>query len=166
MTVQMSIPNSTVMFDDGVYPSRLDSELSLSNVKKQVCVVMPAPSGSDIGLETAFSVPENYSADPVLVIRGVIDGTPGNILAFGAQQNNLEDMEAIDVAYESEDTANNSTWTGYADEELYEETISLTPATDYLAGELVFLRFYRDDSVDTTTWNFLLLDLLFQYTEL
>ena len=165
MTIQIPILNHTLSYDSGVYPSKLSSELTLTNGKTQICTVMPFPTGSDLGLEVAFTIPQNYSADPVLVIKGVLDGSPANVLAFAAQQLSRDDSEAVDTAYEAEDTASNSTWTGYADEDMYEETITLTPASAYQAGDTVFLKFYRDDSADTTTFNFLLTDLLFQYTE-
>ena len=54
--------------------------------------------------------------------------------------------------------------TGYADEEIYTITITVTPA-NWAAGRTVFWRFYRDDSVDTQTIAALLVDLEFQYTE-
>lgn len=165
MTTQVSILNHTLSPDVGVYVSRLDAQMSLSNAKRQLCLVMPAPTGSDLGLELAFTIPQNYSSSPVLVIRGVLDGTPANVLAFGAQQVSADDSETVDAAYETEDTASNSTWTGYADEDMYEETITLTPAVAYQAGDTVLLKLYRDDSVDTATFDFLLLDLLFQYSE-
>jgi hypothetical protein len=148
-----------------VYFSQLDIEMSLTNTKLQSCLVMEYPTGSDIGFELAFTVPQDYSGSPVLVIKGVLDGTPANVLAFGAQQLSRDDSEAVDTAYEAEDTASNSTWTGYADEDMYEETITLTPAAAYVAGDTVYLSFYRDDSADTTTFNFLLTDLLFQYSD-
>jgi hypothetical protein len=69
------------------------------------------------------------------------------------------------VAYETEDLASNSTWTGYAAEEMYEETITLTPASAYTVGDTVLLSFYRDDSVDTTTFDFLLTELAFRYSD-
>lgn len=165
MTVEFSILGPTLALDDTVYYSKLDSELALANAKEQLCVVMPFPTGSDIGFELAFPIPQNYSSSPVLVIRGVIDGTPGNTLAFGAQQLSRADSESVDAAYEAEDTASNNAWGGYVDEDMYEETITLTPAAAYVAGDTILLKFYRDDNVDTTTWNFLLTDLLFQYTE-
>lgn len=165
MTVQIPILNHTLSYDAGVYPSKLGSQMALTNAKTQMCTVMPFPTGSDVGVELAFTIPQNYSSAPVLVIRGILDGTPANALAFGAQQVSTASSETADVAYETEDLANNSTWTGYTDEEMYEETITLTPASAYVAGDVVFLKFYRDDSVDTTTFDFLLLDLLFQYTE-
>ena len=165
MTIRIPILGASLMFDDGVYNSRLDSELTLANPKKQACIVMPAPTGADLGIEVAFKIPENYSGDPVLVITGVIDGTPANVLGFGAQQLSRADSEAVDTAYAAEDTASNSTWTGYADEDVYIETITITPAAAYVAGDTIYLKFYRDDSVDTQTINFLLTDLEFQYTE-
>lgn len=148
-----------------VDPSFLDVELSMTNAKHIDCMVMEYPTGSDIGGELVFTVPQNYAGSPVLVIRGVLDGTPANVLAFGAQQLSRDDSESADAAYEAEDTASNSTWTGYADEDHYEETITLTPAAAYVAGDEVHLKFYRDDSVDTTTFIFLLTDLLFQYSD-
>lgn len=151
--------------DTGVYVSKLGSQLSLTNAKNQLCWVMPYPTGSDIGGELLFTIPQNYGSNPVLVIRGVIDGTPAGVLAFGAQQVSADDSETVDVAYETEDVASNNTWTGYADEDNYEEAITLTPAAAYVAGDVVLLKLYRDDSVDTTTFDFLLLDLAFQYTE-
>ena len=159
MTLEFSILNSNLMFDDGVYPSRLDSELALTNDKDQACVVLPFPTGADLGISGAFNIPQNYASTPVLVARMVIDGTPANVLGIGAQQL------SVDAAYEAEDTASNSTWTGYADEDLIEMTIALTPAAAYVAGDTVLFRFYRDDSVDTQTINVLLMDLLFRYTE-
>lgn len=148
-----------------VYPSTLDAELTLTNAKGQGCIVMEFPTGSDIGFELEFEVPQNYAGSPVLVIKGVIDGTPANTLAFGAQQLSRADSEAADTAYETEDTASNGTWTGYADEDYYEETITLTPASAYQPADQVQLSVYRDDSVDDTTFNFLLTNLLFQYSD-
>ncbi len=165
MTTRISVINQTLALDSGVYCSKLNAELSLTNAKQQLCIVMPAPSGADLGLQMAFEIPQNYNGSPVLVIKGILDGTPANVMAFGATQISVADSETVDVAYEAEDTASNSTWTGYADEDMYEETITLTPASAYVAGDIVLLNFYRDDSVDTTTFNFLLLELLFQYAE-
>ena len=165
MTTQLSILNLTVAPDTGVYFSKLTSQMSLTNVKNQICVVMPFPTGSDLGFETVFTIPQNYSSSPVLVMKGVIDGTPANTFAIGAQLLQVAASSTIDAAYETEDLASNGTWTGYADEEVYSLSITLTPSTSLTAGNLLFIKFYRDDSVDTTTWDFLLLDLLFQYTE-
>ena len=163
----IQIPLGTGMPDASgdVHPSTLASELSLTNSKLTPVMVMEYPTGSDIGVELQFVVPQNYANSPVLVIKGVLDGTPANVLAFGVQQLSRADSESVDTAYESEDLANNSTWTGYADEDMYEETITLTPTSAYVPGDTVFMKVYRDDSVDTTTFNFLLTDLIFQYSD-
>lgn len=166
-TFQLPILGMTLGLDASgdIYPSILNVEMTLTNAKLQQCIVMEYPTGSDIGFEVAFTVPQNYAGTPVLVIKGVLDGAPANVLAFGAQQLSRDDNEAVDTVYEAEDTASNSTWTDYADEDMYEETITLTPAAAYVVGDTVLLKFYRDDSVDTTTFNFLLTDLLFQYAD-
>lgn len=164
MTTQISILGNFSP-DVGVYQSKLSSEMSLTNAKQQLCMVMVYPTGADVGGEVVFTIPQNYSADPVLILKGIIDGTPANTFGVAAQQLSREASESVDAAYETEDTANNGTWTGYADEEMYQISITLTPAAAYVAGDSVFLRVYRDDSVDSTTWNFLMTDLIFQYTE-
>lgn len=162
-TQRMPIPFG--MPDSGVYPSKLSAELSLTNAKEQECMVMPAPSGSDIGCSTCFVVPGSYVGSPVLVLRGIIDGTPANVLGVGAVLLERAASDSIDTAYEAEDIASNSTWTGYADEDEYEITITLTPASAFTALRQVYIRYYRDDSVDTQTINFLLTGLYFQYAD-
>lgn len=165
MTQQISIFNHTLVPDVGVYLSKLTSQMALTNVKNQLCLVMPFPAGADIGFEVLFTVPDNYSSTPVLVLRGVIDGTPANIFGIGAQLLQVDVAETIDAAYEAEDTASNATWTGYADEEEYELGITLTPSAAFVAGRTVYLKVFRDDSVDTQTIDFLLTNLFFRYTE-
>jgi hypothetical protein len=149
--------------DTGVYFSKLTNEMSLTNIKNQSCWVFPFPTGTDLGGEVSFQVPDNYSSTPVLVLRGVIDGTPANTFGVGAQLLERDVAATIDAAYEAEDTASNATWTGYADEEEYEITITLTPSSALTPGRTVYLKFFRDNSVDDTTWNFLLTNLLFRY---
>lgn len=150
--------------DAGVYLSKLASELTLTNTKNQFCYVMPAPTGADLGGELCFEIPQNYSSTPKLVFRGIIDGTPANTFGIGAQLLQRAASDSVDTAYEAEDTASNGTWTGYADEDEYELSITLTPASAFTVGNSVYIKAYRDDSVDTTTWNFLLTRLSFEYT--
>lgn len=165
MTVELNILNQLLMFDSGVYVSRLDRELSLTNAKKQACIVMPFPTGADLGFEVGFQVPQNYASSPVIRLWGVIDGSPANVLGVGAQLLERNASETVDAAYETEDIANNSTWTGYADEELYFIDITLTPSAAFTPGRMVFIKIFRDDNVDTQTINFLLIAALFRYTE-
>ena len=47
---------------------------------------------------------------------------------------------------------------------MYEETIDITPAAAYVAGDEVFGFGYRDDSVDTQTGEFHLTGLFLRYT--
>jgi hypothetical protein len=148
-----------------IYPSTLNAELTMANAKYQEVMVMEYPTGSDIGFSCLFTIPQNYVGTPELVIKGVLDGSPSNVLAFGAQQLSRDDSESVDTAYETEDLASNSTWTGYADEEMYEEVITLTPGSAYTAGDTILIWFFRDDNVDTTTFNFLLTELIFQYSD-
>lgn len=149
--------------DTGVYLSKLSAEMTLTNAKQQFCWVMPAPTGTDLGGELSFEVPQNYVSTPKLVLKGVIDGTPANVFGIGAQLLQRAPSDAVDAAYEAEDTASNSTWTGYADEDEYELSITLTPASSFVVGNTVYIKLYRDDSVDTTTWNFLLTRIDFEY---
>lgn len=130
-----------------------------------LCLTMAFPTGADVAVFGKFNVPQNYVGTPVLVIRGVLGGTPAAILAFGMDHTPLADSESVDAAFSDIDLVNNSTWTGYAIEEMYEETITLTPTAAYVAGDEVLFRFYRDESVDTTTFDFHLTGLLFRYND-
>lgn len=151
-----------------VFESLLEAQMSLgtATLGTTPCIVMGFPTGADVGVYGKISIPQNYVGTPVLVIRGFIDGTPANTLGFGLQQTGgIADSEAGDIAYEAEDTASNGTWTGYADEDMYEETITITPTNAYAAGDEVFFFFYRDDSVDSQTIDFLLTGLFFRYSD-
>lgn len=151
--------------DSGVYLAKLNTQVSLTNDKAQFCYVLPAPTGADLGGSFVLIVPQNYSSTPVVRVIGVIDGTPANVFGIGCQFIQIAAAATIDVAYEAEDTASNSTWTGYADEEVYTLSITLTPSSAFTPGSLVLGRFYRDDSVDTQTIDFLMVDLIFEYTQ-
>jgi len=165
MTVRIPIINNTYRPDDSIYVAPLSSTLTLTNAKEQLGINWPYPTGSDLGFHVTFDIPENYSSSPVIVLRGIIDGTPANTFAVGCQQLSRASSESVDTAYEAEDTASNGTWTGYADEDIYEISITLTPASAYVAGDEVFCYIYRDDDVDTTTFSFILLNAYFEYTE-
>ena len=128
-------------------------------------LTMEFPTGTDLGVYGKFNIPQNYVDTPLLIIRGVIEGVTG-VLAFGVEcVGGVADSETVDAAFETADLAENSTWTGYADEEMYEETITMTPAAAYVAGDEVFFHFFRDDSQDTTTFDFHVTGLLFRYND-
>ena len=150
----------------GVFFEPLEAAMTLGTAAfgTTLGLTMVAPTGADIGVYGVFTIPQNYVGTPVLVIRGVIDEA-ANTLGFGIQFINLADSGAVDVAYDTEDTASNATWTGYAAEDVYEETITLTPAAAFAAGQQVFFFCYRDDSVDTQTGEFHLTSLHFRYAD-
>jgi len=123
----------------------------------------PATAGDD-GFYGKFNIPQNYSGTPVLVIRGAI-AEAANVLGFGFQQLSRADSELVDTALEAEDLASNSIWTGYVAEDMYEETITITPAAAYVAGDEVLFYFYREDGADTQTGDFHLTGLFFRYND-
>lgn len=163
-THELSLPFGQPDASGDCYPSTLDQELTLTNSKKIPVLVMAFPTGSDIATELAFTVPQTYASTPQLVIRGAIDGTPANTLAFGVQILPVADTEAVDAAYEAEDLANIATWTGYSDEDLFQLIITLTPSA-LAAGDTVFTKIFRDDSVDNTTFNVLIFEFAFRYSD-
>ena len=151
----------------GVFRTLVKTQLSLASAPgNEICVVMSDPAGGgDAGVYGSFSVPKNYVGSPVLVIRGILDGAPTNALPFGAQMKPLANSEAYDAALGTEDTASNSTWTGYADEDVYEETITLSNVTLAVDDDVDFF-FYWDDSVGSPwSGNFLLTRLALQYSD-
>lgn len=143
----------------------LKSQLTLSNSRDQLAVKMPDPGGNgDHGVEGVFDVPPDYVGSPVLRIRGVLDGIAGTNLGFGCQMLPLAGDEAFDAAYNTEDTASTDVSTE-TDEDLYEETITLSNA-GVAAGDEAFFFFFIDDSVASPyTGNFLLTGLYFEYSD-
>lgn len=149
-----------------VYPSTMAAEMSLTNSKATPCYVIQSPNGADIGGEFSFYLPPDYVGSPVIKAAGILDGTPANTIAFTVSQIMVDEATTNDVAYEAEDTMSNATWTGYADEEEYAISITITPTATYAAGKKVLMKFARDDSVDnTTSLNWLMMRLVFQYVD-
>lgn len=133
---------------------------------KELGLVMPDPGGAgDHGGNLNFLMPADYVASPVLRIQGILSGTPANNLGFGFAAKKLADNEAYDAAYGTEDTASASL-AGYADEDVYEETVTLTNfASGLTAGDAVDAHFYNDDSVTTFTATFILTSLHLEYSD-
>lgn len=145
--------------------SPLNVQLSMTNSVPTMCLVMQDPNGGgDSGFYAAFRVPQNYSSSPVLHIQYVIDGTPTNVVAFGCQSLPLTDSEAVDAALGTEDTASNSTWTGYADEDLVEESITLSNLST-AAGEWVEMFIFIDDGTHTFAGNVLVVSCELEYSD-
>lgn len=109
-----------------------------------------APTGTDIGLHGSFDIPRGYNGSPRMRISCLV-AQAASILALGLQQFKVPDAGPVDVAYETEDLANNSDWTGYAAEDKIELTITITPSVAYVEGDTVYWFLFRDNSVDTQT---------------
>jgi hypothetical protein len=167
-TFDLPIINSNASPDDSglvfFEPLEVAMTLGTATFGTLMGLTMQAPAGADIGLYGKLTIPQNYVGTPVLVIRGLL-GEAANTLAFGLQQIAVADSETGDVAFEAEDVASNATWTGYVAEDMYVDTITITPASAYAVGDEVFFFFYRDDSVDTQTGEFQLTGLFFRYND-
>lgn len=127
-----------------------------------------ADGGSDEGVYVKWTVPKNYVGTPVLVIRGILDGAPsaGDDLAFGVRPRAVADNEAADGTFDAEQTAQVTDLSSWANEDEYEETITLTGT--YAADDSVYAYVYLDASGTTYTGNFLLLaddSIFFQYSD-
>ena len=150
-----------------VWVAPVNTELTLASAPgNELCVVLPA-SGSistDTGIYGKFTVPQNYDGAPVLVIRGILNGAPSSeVIAFGVQMKPLADDEAYDAAFHTQDIASASS-VSQADEDVYEENITLTNSGPFAISDDVDFFFYIDDSVHTYTGTFLLTGLFFRYT--
>lgn len=148
-----------------VFLSTLDTELTLTNDKRDHCMVYLSPNGSDPVSSLSFRIPENYAGTPKIVMRGVISGTPANTLAIHVQQVSRADSEIVDVAYETVDTATEGTWTGYVDKDEIEIEVTLTPAAAYVAGDTIHLLVGRNDTSDDSSIDLLVLNWFFKYSD-
>ena len=127
-----------------------------------------ADGGTDEGVWCNFQVPQNYVGSPVLVIRGMLDGAPGagDDLAFGVRPRAVADNESSDGTFDAEQTAQVTDISTWANEDEYEETITLTGT--YAAGDTVHAHVYIDASGTTYSGNFLLYaenSIFFQYAD-
>ena len=149
-----------------VFPEPLEIAMTLGTAVLDTTegFTILAPTGSDIGLRGSWKIPENYVDTPLLIIRCILCEA-ANVLGFGLQQYSRAHSETWDVAFEAEDLASNSTWTGLAAEEEYEEIITITPAAAYVKGDRVPFFFFRDDSVDDQTGEIHHVELFFRYND-
>lgn len=128
----------------------------------QVLTIQAPAAAGDVYVYGKFNIPQNYVGTPVLVIRGIL-GEAANVLGFGLQVLHLDDNDTVDAAWEAEDV-NSETISGYAAEDMYEQTITITPV-DFSVGHEIFFRFFREDGADTQTGEFHLTGLFFRYND-
>lgn len=164
-------PVEIVRPDTGVPLDLVSNQITAAaapSVGGQLCYVL-ADGGADEGVMVRWEVPQNYVGSPVLVVRGILDGAPSaaHVLGFGCRKRAVANNESADGTFDAEQTASEtigSNGTNHADEDFYEETISLT-AGDYAAGDEVFAYIFIDASGTDYTGNFLLTALDFQYSD-
>jgi hypothetical protein len=159
---------------------RLDSGVGYGLVSTQItaatspsvgdvpCYVLN-DGGADEGLKISFSIPKNFVSAPKLVIRGILDGTPGasDVLGFGFRKRAVANNEAADGTFDAEQTSSatiGSGGSGHADEDALEQSITLT-AGDYAVDDQVYGYVYIDASSTTYTGNFLLTDVQFEFAD-
>lgn len=157
--------------DSGVFPSLISQQItaaaapSIGNIN---CYVM-ADGGTDEGVYVLFNIPKNYVGSPKLVVKGVLDGAPGaaDTLGFGFRKRASAANEAADGTFDAEQVVTEtigSSGAAYADEDLYEKSITLT-AADYSVDDQVSGYLFIDASGGNYAGNFLLTGLQFEYAD-
>ncbi|MGE3175932.1 MAG: hypothetical protein AB7O32_00565 [Vicinamibacterales bacterium] len=157
--------------DAGVPVDRVANQISAAaapSVGELLCHVL-ADGGADEGVYGLFSVPKNYVGTPKLVVKGILDGSPGasDTLGFSVRKRAVANNEAADGAFDAEQTASatiGSSGLAYADEDLLEMSVSLT-AGDYAVDDQVFLYVAIDASGTSFAGNVLLTALEFEYAD-
>jgi hypothetical protein len=147
------------------YLAPIDTQDTHTNVKKQLVMVMEAPAtAGDVGFFGSFKVPKNYVGTEKIIITGTYAGDPTSLVStWSIEMIGVADSESIDQVYEAADLVTESTWTGYADEDMIE--ISITPTVTIAVDDTVFFHFFLDDTTDTQTSAFLLTALEFEYSD-
>ena len=148
-----------------VFMDLISNQDTHTNVKNQLAMVMDAPAtAGDVGFFGSFKVPKNFVGSPKCVLTGTYNGDPTSLVStFAMELIGLANSESIDTAYEAADTVTESTWTGYADEDMLELSITLT--VTLAVDDTVFYHFFLDDTTDTQTASFLLTSLEFEYSD-
>lgn len=150
--------------DVGPFFAPIKTQITETNVNAgEIALVLDCDPASDLGCRGSFSVPKDYASAPVLVIRGIIDGTVGTEdIHTGMTLLGRADNEAYDIAHEAEDIANFQS-NAYADEDVFEETIALT-VTLAIDDDVNFHFFIDASGATPFTGNILVTGLYFEYT--
>ena len=165
-TGEVNMLNWTMLPDGNCYVDRIGNQISAANeIGAQLCVVM-AGHTQDEGFQGSFNVPANYASGGTVLIKGILDGAPGADvgMGFAIQGLSLADNEAGDAAYNAEDVCDEADIDDYADEDLYMDTIALSNFGTLAVGDTAFFLFVIDNTNTDYAGNFLLTDLVFQYT--
>lgn len=165
-TARLPILGAFTMPDDGAFFAPIKTILTLGSAPgNESCLVLDCDPASDIGVSGKFPIPKNYSADPVLAIQGIIDGTPANNIHSGFRMLGRSGVEDYNVALEAEDISTLDISSGFTDEGLFTDTIALTVTV--AIDDAVSFHYFIDASPATPfTGNALITGLFFQYTKL
>ena len=168
-THRISILGPNTALEAGVAYDLVGAYITATNeVGNQLSMVL-ADGGSDIGFYGDFEVPQNYVGSAAIIVKGILDGSPGSsdTLGFAVKGLAIADNEASDQAYSSEDTASatiGSSGGSYSDEDIYEDSITLSNFS-FSVGDRALFYFYLDTSGTSYTGNFLLLDVMLEYAD-
>jgi len=154
----MTVPDAA-----GPFFAPISTQITNAQPALELCLVLDCDPATDLGCSGKFAVPSNYSSTPVLIVQGIIDGAvDANLIHCAIELLGRADNEAYDIAFETQDAASFAA-NGYADEDVFEETVSLT--VTLAADEAVQYHFFIDASGGTPfTVNILVPGLYFQYT--
>lgn len=160
-----------VILDAAAAPDLIGNQITAAtapSIGRQLCYVL-TDAGSDVGLQFNFPILKNYVGTPKLAVRGVLDGAPGaaDTLGFGFRKRAVANNEVADGTYDAEEVVTatiGSNGSGYSDEDSLELLITLT-AADYAVDDNVYGYLYVDTSGTTYAGNFLLTDVIFEYTD-
>ncbi len=150
--------------DDGPFFAPIGTQITAGTAPaKELALVLDCDPATDLGCSGKFRVPGNFASAPILIIRGIIDGTVGTEdIHTGMELLGLADNEPYDAAFEAEDVESFQS-NAYADEDVFEETIALT--VTIAVGDDVGFHFFIDSSGSTPfTGNILVTGLFLQYT--
>lgn len=164
-TFRLPILGASTIPDSGVFQLPINTQITNGTAPAdELCFVLDNDPATDLGISGKFSVPKGYVGSPVLVYKGIVDGTVGTEdIRVGIQLLGLADNEAYDAAFEAEDLGTFQS-DAYTDEDVFEATITLT--VTLAEDDSVGYHFFCDASGSTPfTGNLLITALEFQYAD-
>ena len=157
------ITSANMLPQSGAFFDRIGNQVAAANeIGNQLALVLP-DLAADIGFSDNFRVPANYISTPKILLSAMLDGAMTSVvLGIGVKGIVKGDNDPLDVAYSTEDIANNAV--DHSDKDEIEVAITLSNLVP-VAGKQCAYVFYRDDNVTTWTGNLLVLGVYFQYND-
>jgi hypothetical protein len=156
----MTVPDST----GECYFDNVNNQMTLgTSAARNLVVVLKDPT-ADTGFYGSFTVPKNYVGTPVIVVRGILDGTVGATSAdFEFSYVALADNESFEAGWVESVTFNSGNTNGWADEDVIE--VSGSCSANFAVDDDVFFYFKRDQGTDDFVGDFHVTGLFFQYAD-